>query len=272
MRSSVIAGFILVCSFFIATSVLAQTRPTAHNAAGMCRGRTAAANACFDGNNEGWLWYNWTGSGACNGQTAPLVCGLEETVCVDSTKDKRVTVDGNCSSAMTCNVRVVRWSDGAVLAGYPIAISGGPGDFHKSVDIDCLQLGTRNYVTVNCDVPIGCKIWGVNSEEVSPVVPPAAINLGPVNTQTMFTVNGTQALIIDQLTFPGWTPGQIVIGFGHTDAPVLDGVSVSVNGGPAIALSGHWYTISVPFTGQAAINLTVTSATPRALRTDWWAQ
>ncbi len=109
-------------------------------------------------------------------------------------------------------------------------------------------------------------------KQCGPGAPPTAINLGPVNYETKFPVNGTQDLVINQLTFNGWTPTQIVVGIGHTDAPTLNGVSVSVNGGAPTALFGDWQTITVPFTGQSAINLTVTSATPRALRTQWWAQ
>ncbi len=163
MKTSVILGSILACSLFIATSALAQTT---HSAAGICRGRTAAANACFDGNNEGWLWYKWSGSGACNGQSAPLVCGLEEAACVNMTNRRRVTVDGNCSSSMSCYLRVVRASDGGTVAGYPITVTGGPGNFHVSDFLRCADLGTRNYATVQCDVPVGCKIWGVTTREL----------------------------------------------------------------------------------------------------------
>jgi len=102
--------------------------------------------------------------------------------------------------------------------------------------------------------------------------PPMTINLGAVNNETDFLMNGRQPLVINQLTFSGWTPGQIVVGIGHDDAPNLNGVSVSVNGGAPVALSGDWRTITIPFTGQSAINLTVYSATTRALRIQWWAQ
>jgi hypothetical protein len=101
---------------------------------------------------------------------------------------------------------------------------------------------------------------------------PTPINLGPLNQQTTFTVNGAQALVIDQLTFSGWTPTRIVVGIGHTDTQTLDGVSVSVSGGSTTALSGDWQTITIPFTGQSVINLTMNSATSHALRTQWWAQ
>ena len=108
--------------------------------------------------------------------------------------------------------------------------------------------------------------------QCGPSAPPTPIDLGPVNHETPFSMNGTQTLVINQLTVSGWTPSQIVVGFGHTDSPALNGVSVSVNGGAPVALSGQWQTISIPYTGQSAINLTVTSASPRALRTQWWAQ
>lgn len=102
--------------------------------------------------------------------------------------------------------------------------------------------------------------------------PPMAINLGAVNNETDYSLSGTQPLLINQLKFSGWTPTKIVVGIGHTDAANLSGVSVSVNGGALIALSGDWQQITIPFTGQSTINLTVYSTTPRALRTQWWAQ
>jgi hypothetical protein len=52
----------------------------------------------------------------------------------------------------------------------------------------------------------------------------------------------------------------------------MSGVSVSVNGGAAVNLTGDWQSITIPYTGQTSINLTVYSATPRALRTLWWAE
>lgn len=101
--------------------------------------------------------------------------------------------------------------------------------------------------------------------------PNQPIDLGPVNAQTELPVVGSQDLVIDQLTFSGWNPAKIVVGFGHTDPQPLDGVSVRVEGGGSIPLTGHWQTIEIPFNGQSAIHLTVYSATPRSLRTQWWA-
>jgi hypothetical protein len=106
----------------------------------------------------------------------------------------------------------------------------------------------------------------------TPSIPSIPINLGPVNTQTNFTANGAQDLVIDQLTFPGWTPTKIVVGIGHTDAQNLSGITVSVSGGAPTSLLGDWQQITIPFTGQSVINVTVTSATSRALRTQWWVQ
>lgn len=100
---------------------------------------------------------------------------------------------------------------------------------------------------------------------------PEPINLGPVNTETKFVVSGVQNLVVNALTF-GWSPTQIVVGIGHTDNQTLNGISVSVNGGAPIALSGDWQQINIPYTGQSEINLTVYSPIPRALRTQWWAQ
>jgi hypothetical protein len=101
--------------------------------------------------------------------------------------------------------------------------------------------------------------------------PPTAINLGAVNAETTFTVNGVQPAVVNQLTF-GWTPARIVVGFGATDSLPLNGVSVSVNGGAPVNLTGNWQTIQIPFTGQSSINLTVFSSTPRGIRTQWWAE
>ncbi len=100
---------------------------------------------------------------------------------------------------------------------------------------------------------------------------PTPINLGAVNAETTFTVNGAQPAVVNQLTF-GWTPVRIVVGFGATDNLPLNGVSVSVNGGAPVNLSGNWQTIQIPFTGQSSINLTVFSSTPRGIRTQWWAE
>jgi Ca-dependent carbohydrate-binding module xylan-binding/Putative metal-binding motif len=101
---------------------------------------------------------------------------------------------------------------------------------------------------------------------------PLPINLGPVHNETKFTFSGNLSSVINQLTFNNWTPGQIVVGIGHTDAFPLNGVSVRVNGGMPIALSGDWQTINIPYTGQSVINLTFSSTTTRAIRTQWWAQ
>ena len=98
----------------------------------------------------------------------------------------------------------------------------------------------------------------------------APINLGAVNSQNYCTVNGTQDLIIDQLSF-GWTPSKIVVGFAATDNMPLNGVTVAEGGNPAVALSGDWDTIEITFTNQPVINLTVSGAS-RALRTERWAQ
>lgn len=162
MKLSTILGSVLVSSLIFASTALAQNRST-HNAAGTCRGRTAALNACFDGNNEGWLWFNWSSSGACNTSTAALVCGIEGDAC--TTNGRMVTVDGNCSTSMNCYVRVVNYTDGMKLPAYPMTITGGPGNFHSSAAVPCADIGTRNYVTVQCDVPIGCKIWGISTQD-----------------------------------------------------------------------------------------------------------
>lgn len=100
---------------------------------------------------------------------------------------------------------------------------------------------------------------------------PTPINLGPLNAETKFIVSGAQNLVIDALTF-NWSPSRIVVGIGHTDNQTLNGISVSVNGGAPVALSGDWQQISIPYFGQPEIHLTVYSSTPRALRTQWWAQ
>jgi len=107
--------------------------------------------------------------------------------------------------------------------------------------------------------------------ECSATDPSTPVNLGPMNHQTGFTVDGSQALVIDQLAFGGWTPANIIVGIGHTDSPTLDGVSLSVDGGAVVALAGEWQQIDIPFTGQSAISLTVYSTAPRSLTTQWWA-
>ncbi len=108
--------------------------------------------------------------------------------------------------------------------------------------------------------------------QCGPAAPTTDLTLGPVNTETRYTAYGTQGLILNQLTFSGWTPKRIVVGFGQTDGVSMSGISVSVNGGTATNLTGDWQTITIPYTGQSSINLTVNSSTPRGLRTQWWAE
>lgn len=163
MRLSIVLGSFLASSLIIASTAEAQS--VTHNAAGVCRGRSAAQNACFDGNNEGWLWFNWSSSGTCNASTMPLVCGLEDVTCTDMAHTKRFSVDGNCSSSMNCYLRVVNYTDGTSVAGYPMSASGGPGNFHMNVYAPCADLSTRNSATVQCDVPVGCKIWAIRTLE-----------------------------------------------------------------------------------------------------------
>lgn len=97
------------------------------------------------------------------------------------------------------------------------------------------------------------------------------INLGPENHETLFAIDGSQDLVIDQLVFPGWTPAKVVVGLGDTGGQSLTGISVSVNNGSPIGLSGYWQEINIPFYGQQEIRLGVYSATSRSLRAQWWA-
>ncbi len=99
----------------------------------------------------------------------------------------------------------------------------------------------------------------------------SVINLGPVNSETLYTVEGTQSLVIDQLAFTGWTPNKVVVGFATTDGQPLNGIAVSVNGNPPIPLYGDWQTIEIPFNYQPVINMTVSGGT-KYLRTQWWAE
>ena len=102
--------------------------------------------------------------------------------------------------------------------------------------------------------------------------PSELINLGPLNTETLFTVDDSQDLVIDQLTFGGWTPATIVLGIGQTDNQIMDGIVVRVDGGAPIALHGDWQEIEIPFYGQPEINLAVYAAPARDLRIQWWAE
>lgn len=108
----------------------------------------------------------------------------------------------------------------------------------------------------------------------NPSAPPGdGLNLGPVNTQTIYTVSGSRDLIINQLDFSDWNPPatRVFVSFAAVDGGLIDGISVSVDGGPAINLSGYYQEIQIPLVGQPEIHLTVNSPT-RELRTQWWAQ
>jgi hypothetical protein len=119
-----------------------------------------------------------------------------------------------------------------------------------------------------------CDYMRLNCCSYKIVTPPTGIDLGILNTRTNFTVDVTQALFIDELTFSGWTPTKIVVGIGSSDGRTMNGMTVSVNGGVPIALTGYWQQIEIPFVGQSLINLTVSdpAAGTRAMQIQWWAQ
>lgn len=167
MKLSTILGSLLACTFVVASTAQAAD-VLKQSAAGICRGRTAAQGACFDGNNEGWLWYSYvSGNSTCTQPTVPLVCGLVVERCQDMTKTMRVTVDGNCSSAMNCTLRGANQIDGSPITsgGLPLTKAVGPGNASINFDVPCTTLSLANYATIQCDVPIGCKIWGVTTQE-----------------------------------------------------------------------------------------------------------
>lgn len=175
----------------------------------------------------------------------------------------RITVDGG--TVYETAVQSSSWSDytfwinrGAGAAAVRINFTNdyffdAPGD---APDIDRNLLLDKVMVLAQC----------------GPDAPPTAVNLGPVSSETTYTVTGAQGLVIDALSFGGWTPARIVVGFGQTDGVSMTGMSVSVNGGTPVSLNGNWQTIAIPYTGQTSIQLTVYSSTPRDLRTQWWAE
>lgn len=109
--------------------------------------------------------------------------------------------------------------------------------------------------------------------ECNPLAPPdEAINLGPIHTQTVYPVDGTQDLVIDQLGGLEWA-SKIVVGFADVGGGLISGITVSVDSGPPTTLWGYWDTIEIPFSGQTRIDLTVVAPPPaRNLRTQWWAE
>ena len=166
---------------------------------------------------------------------------------------------------------MAHWQEGCGTNGIPTCYDGI--QYGEETDIDC-----GGSICNGCGDGQSCII---NDDCLSNVcdeslcvgggTPPTGIDLGPINSETQFSVNGSQDLYIDQLSFTGWTPSNIVVGFGDTNGLSLNGITVSVDGGTPIYLSGYWQTISIPFTNQSLINITVNSATPRALRAQWWA-
>ena len=89
-------------------------------------------------------------------------------------------------------------------------------------------------------------------------------------TSTNFEVDGSTDLIIDQLNL-GWTPNYVVVGIGPTDGQPMDGMSLIIDEGAPISLSGWWQQEKIPFTSQSEISLTVTSFSSRQMRIQWWA-
>ena len=97
-------------------------------------------------------------------------------------------------------------------------------------------------------------------------------DLGGVNAETPLSVGGCQNLVIQDLEFTGWTPSTIVVGIASNDNRPMDGLSLNLDDGTIIDLSGYWLQVEIPFGNQSEINLKVTSTEQRDLRVQWWAQ
>ena len=95
----------------------------------------------------------------------------------------------------------------------------------------------------------------------------------PMNTRVSFELDGTVDLVINDLTF-GWPVTEIVIGIAQTDATVLDGITMYVDGAPH-PLTGWWdQNTVIPFTGQTSFSLELdngSAVNPRQLEIQWWA-
>ncbi len=108
-----------------------------------------------------------------------------------------------------------------------------------------------------------------DTEDTDTAVPPV-INLGPVNTETYYTVDLTQDLVITDLATAGWTPSMIVVGFASTDNEPMDGMVAVINS-VSYNLTSWWQQIPIPYT-TVPVAITVIATEPRDMRTTWWMQ
>ncbi|WP_433931732.1 VWA domain-containing protein [Sorangium cellulosum] len=98
-------------------------------------------------------------------------------------------------------------------------------------------------------------------------------SLGQSGPATVATVNGTACFQIDPAHYPtGWTPANLWLQVTSMDGQSLNGVTVSVNGGPAQSPAANsWSTqLSTPFPGATTpIAYQVNTTSSRQLQLAW---
>ncbi|MGK3991023.1 VWA domain-containing protein [Sorangium sp. So ce136] len=104
-------------------------------------------------------------------------------------------------------------------------------------------------------------------------VPPPCQSLGQAGPATTATVNGTACFQIDPANYPtGWTPAKLWLQVTSMDGLSLNGVTVSVNGGPAQSPAANSWSaqLSTPFPGAATpVVYQVSTTGSRQLQLAW---
>lgn len=160
-----ILAAILVSTFAAASTARAGALPVSGAA---FHALTNAQQACLQYNNQGWVWFNWSSSGACNLSTIQVSASIDHITCGSGITDQQVYVDGNCGSTVNCTVRLINYTDGSTVK---TATGSGSGNFDihllpnpsASGTFSCSDVGTWDYEVVTCSLPPGCKVWGAGA-------------------------------------------------------------------------------------------------------------
>ncbi|WP_438008992.1 VWA domain-containing protein [Sorangium sp. So ce321] len=107
----------------------------------------------------------------------------------------------------------------------------------------------------------------------NPTPTPTCQGLGQAGPATTATVNGAACFQIDPASYPtGWTPANLWLQVTSMDGMSLNGVAVSINGGPAQSPAANsWSTqLSTPFPGAAnPVVYQVSTTGSRQLQLAW---
>ncbi|WP_437757817.1 VWA domain-containing protein [Sorangium sp. So ce1389] len=107
----------------------------------------------------------------------------------------------------------------------------------------------------------------------NPTPTPTCQTLGQAGPATTATVNGTACFQIDPANYPtGWTPANLWLQVTSMDGMSLNGVTVSINGGPAQSPAANSWSaqLSTPFPGAATpVVYQVNTTSSRQLQLAW---